>query len=986
MAKIPLRAYHREIESLIDQGQQDEALAHCDHILRSYPKCLDTYRLMGKALLEAQRFQDAEDIFRRLLQAVPDDFVGNLGMSIIQDERKNLNDAIWHMERAFEVQPSNTAVQGELRRLYGRRDGLEPPQIRLTRGALAQMYARGSQIQQAIAEIRSILADDPERMDMRVLLARAYLRGGLRADASDTCTALLKNYPYCLDANRIMVEVAGDGARSDSTQIYRHRVDALEPYSQFVPGSLFAVADVPDNAIMIEKTEYDALGQMGRPGPGDGTLAQTALALSLGAESESMSSGSPLPPAEEVAAPAEEIPDWLKAAGWGAATAEAVRRSDMQAQEEALSPTAEEGVADELAAAEVPDWLKAMAPPEAAGAAGKVEDLETAEADMDWLAGLEAPAEAATSPEAEATHVGPGITAAAVAAAAAAAAAAHNDEEETPEEQVQPEPASDLPDWMRETALPASAEGPSGPSGPLPDWMQESPAQEASPGIGLGAVAAGMAMAAASDGKESPVDGEPSMESQPGEQPSPEEAPQDVATWLASLDEGETAAAGPAPGAEPAAEAQMTEDETFAWLESLAAKQGANPEELLTTPEERTEAAPAWLGEPEPETPAGGMMAAAVLGAAAGAALSKDEQPEEGPPVPSGEEVETPPAAEPALEEPPVAEPEEPAGDLVGAAVAGAAAEASLSKEEQPGEIPPTPLGEEVETPPASEPAVEVPPLAEPEELAGERMDAAVAAAALGAALSHEAEPEEAAPGEGLEAAEGVPMAAAGAGEPPAGEAAGEDLSWLEGFEQEQAAHEAEAGIPPVSEWVPAERGAPAPEEPMTLEPESAAAGEPGAEEMPDWLRSQFGETTEPAEPEVPLGWMAAAAVHQMGSEDETATGQEEAAFAAEEASEAEEEAAIEIAHQLPPEGDRATYEQAQIDLQRGNLAEATAGYARLIKRGKMLDEVISDLREGTYRYPMDVVIWMTLGDAYKRANRLQEALDAYTKGEELLR
>jgi cytochrome c-type biogenesis protein CcmH/NrfG len=34
----------------------------------------------------------------------------------------------------------------------------------------------------------------------------------------------------------------------------------------------------------------------------------------------------------------------------------------------------------------------------------------------------------------------------------------------------------------------------------------------------------------------------------------------------------------------------------------------------------------------------------------------------------------------------------------------------------------------------------------------------------------------------------------------------------------------------------------------------------------------------------------------------------------------------------------------------------------------------------------MDVVIWMTLGDAYKRANRLQEALDAYTKGEELLR
>jgi len=32
------------------------------------------------------------------------------------------------------------------------------------------------------------------------------------------------------------------------------------------------------------------------------------------------------------------------------------------------------------------------------------------------------------------------------------------------------------------------------------------------------------------------------------------------------------------------------------------------------------------------------------------------------------------------------------------------------------------------------------------------------------------------------------------------------------------------------------------------------------------------------------------------------------------------------------------------------------------------------------------VAIWQALGDAYMRANLLQEALDAYTKAEELLR
>jgi cytochrome c-type biogenesis protein CcmH/NrfG len=50
------------------------------------------------------------------------------------------------------------------------------------------------------------------------------------------------------------------------------------------------------------------------------------------------------------------------------------------------------------------------------------------------------------------------------------------------------------------------------------------------------------------------------------------------------------------------------------------------------------------------------------------------------------------------------------------------------------------------------------------------------------------------------------------------------------------------------------------------------------------------------------------------------------------------------------------------------------------------MEEIIFDLQEATYRHPVDVIVWQTLGDAYMRNNRLQEALDAYTKAEELLR
>src|SRR5574339_1251777 len=204
MAKVSLRAYNREIETMIDRGQFDEAIAHCLHILKTYPKHLETYRLLGKAYLESKRYGDAMDIFSRILATVPSDFIAQVGMSIIRDEENNLDEAIWHMERAFETQPSNPAIQSELQRLYGRRDGVQPPRIRMTRGALAHMYVQGELYPQAISEIKSVLKDDSGRADMQALLARAYYRSGLKNDAADAASSVQRRYPYSLDASRVL--------------------------------------------------------------------------------------------------------------------------------------------------------------------------------------------------------------------------------------------------------------------------------------------------------------------------------------------------------------------------------------------------------------------------------------------------------------------------------------------------------------------------------------------------------------------------------------------------------------------------------------------------------------------------------------------------------------------------------------------------------------------------------------------------------------
>jgi cytochrome c-type biogenesis protein CcmH/NrfG len=43
-------------------------------------------------------------------------------------------------------------------------------------------------------------------------------------------------------------------------------------------------------------------------------------------------------------------------------------------------------------------------------------------------------------------------------------------------------------------------------------------------------------------------------------------------------------------------------------------------------------------------------------------------------------------------------------------------------------------------------------------------------------------------------------------------------------------------------------------------------------------------------------------------------------------------------------------------------------------------------MQNALYQYPGDINFLIVLGDAYLRTDKLQEALDTYTKAEELLR
>jgi hypothetical protein len=78
-------------------------------------------------------------------------------------------------------------------------------------------------------------------------------------------------------------------------------------------------------------------------------------------------------------------------------------------------------------------------------------------------------------------------------------------------------------------------------------------------------------------------------------------------------------------------------------------------------------------------------------------------------------------------------------------------------------------------------------------------------------------------------------------------------------------------------------------------------------------------------------------------------------------------------------------FSEAQDDLHAGNLDQALPKYLELIESQAYIEEIIRDLQNALYRHPVDVALHETLGDAYAQSNRLQDALDTYTKAEELL-
>ncbi|HWR65977.1 MAG TPA: tetratricopeptide repeat protein [Bellilinea sp.] len=1200
MASISLRAYNKEIERLIENEQVKDAIAHCRHILRLFSKHIETYRLLGRAYLESQRYTEAADVLQRVLSSLPDDFVSQIGMSMIREDEGNLDAAIFHMDRAFETQPSNSAVQEELKRLYGRRDGVVPAKIRLTRGALVRMYARGDLFQQAIAEAKVALVENPDRVELEVILARMYFQSGQKVAATEIASRLIEKLPYCIEANRILAEVLPGTARADDARVYKQRLIALDPYLAYVPANSSSSADAPDESVMLEiydgeieeaqAAELDWAQSVGvkLEEPEEEALPDWLLTPEAGKTEQEIT------PAEELAAEIEtvepvveaepevepmveaefeteaeveqssqvdeateleeELPDWMQSAGWQPASGDITEQPPVEEFTEEFT-IEEEAVSEPAAEAEIPDWLQAIAPADEAVAKGPDLPVPDSEEDTAWLESILSDAEqkAASLSNLELAaeeesdliaamgmgeELPPSLDDDFMAEIEPAEFTPEKDGEipewlsglaeieEAPEE---PVPSTEDDDWLEvlstkastieaqetisgeEDLAPIMAEeefdtgfepvldetsAPEIPAEPFATfWDEEAPMEEVTPFAAETPVEAEKTTddflaefeAAApvdpdatqptrvrqpdvepiiempavdefeaeeelsedvkafseeaepgnveDDGSEAEAEAqvipapllmdeedlsifdlvEPE-EVQPVQPVSQAEAVEEteaediyVPDWLKETLDKETVEVEAEEAADEAAESlpevpeiaeevvagdaetieEPDDDAAFAWLEALAARQGADEETLQVAPEERSVEAPDWVKaeveqaesdldqvsvpidmELEPEDSGEAVQEveieadAAVEGEPTG--IPSFETPEVEIEAPAWSDVETEPSEE-AEAVPAEAESSKEAEDLPDwlketLAVEEETSEAELESEPQPviyraaGEWQPEELTElEAEAP--AEISSEIEAEAEP---------------VVGMAEEVEVEPAV----EFVEASE---------------------------FEPEPAVETAEAVEPePEATFEMAEEAEPVSVETAESVSEGTQLEDTEPEEVPDWLRGlaeeQAGEAPLPVvDAETPPEWLKDLESEESGLMPEVpysaSTGQTGWLKKAEESvptSKVEDTSPVRVvptpsgAQPASAGGDDLYNAQAALNGQ--NIDAALEYYNRLINRGEALEETIHDLRDAIYRYPVDVNIWQSLGDAYMRSNQLQEALDAYTKAEELLR
>lgn len=288
MADVTLRESLDVMRSFLRAGHLAEAFALGRHILSFYPKHIETYTVLAQVSLATNDIAGANDLLRRVLSSDPENVIALAGMALISEAQDKQDEALWYLERAYEIQPSNDELRGELLRVREQYYGTAPARVELTAGALARVYARQGQYAQAVSEYRRLLRSETQRYDAQVGLAETLYRAGRTDEAAQVAQAVMADAPYSLKPNLILGALWSENAVPEAQQFLQraHQLDPEHRVARDLLGDRFDGTEPPRLPEMGETLVTPAvLPPTVQPNPADAypierDTARAALLLS----------------------------------------------------------------------------------------------------------------------------------------------------------------------------------------------------------------------------------------------------------------------------------------------------------------------------------------------------------------------------------------------------------------------------------------------------------------------------------------------------------------------------------------------------------------------------------------------------------------------------------------------------------------------------------------------------------------------------------
>jgi len=197
----------------------DQAASQAMAVLDRQPTCLPALRLLAWAQLELDDDQSL-NTFERCAAFDPEDALAHVGQAIWYQQRRQVDTAVGHWVRAWELDPQNQAIRRVLVKLTGE----------LPESALADAIGllRASREDEA-AEILRLLRKEREDTAVDLVLMAALWASGAQREAFDIAVVIHASHPDSVKAALYVAALEDRAGRTLRTREAIARAEQVDP-------------------------------------------------------------------------------------------------------------------------------------------------------------------------------------------------------------------------------------------------------------------------------------------------------------------------------------------------------------------------------------------------------------------------------------------------------------------------------------------------------------------------------------------------------------------------------------------------------------------------------------------------------------------------------------------------------------------------------------------------------------------------------------